>query len=274
MQVGNAGKERDDARAPSLYGNGDPLWRGFPWEGIPLYSSPQFSALLKPDAKYELYQPPSLESGILPGLQGPKPGQHDRQPGPLHDPENRNPRLSGESPRSHPHSPRPKPPSARASGVAHRGKPRVHPLHARDPAAPGGGALPGIPPPLDGSPPQPSPTAPPPQGASSAATRARPGSPNSSGGVPAGRSPGHLRRQLPEELPRTPGARPSAPGRTPNKPEATASSPVGARFSPGDGRFTWPGSGRQEGGDSRGRGVQGAGSGRGKGVAVQPRGLS
>lgn len=54
-----------------------------------------------------------------------------------------------------PHSPRPKPPSARTSGVAHRGKPCVHPRHAGNPAAaPGGGALPGIPRRVDASPPQ------------------------------------------------------------------------------------------------------------------------
>lgn len=81
--------------------------------------------------------------------------------------------------------------------------------------------------------------------------------------------------QLPEGRPQNTG-RPAlrSPGCTPYKPEATASGRVGARFSPGDGRFTWPGSGRQKGGDARGRGVQGAGCGRGQGVAVQPRGLS
>lgn len=91
-----------------------------------------------------------------------------------------------------------------------------------------------------------------------------------------GRSPSHLRRvSCLRDARRTPGTLPSGPpGCTPHKPEATASGRVGARFSPGDGRFTWPGSGRQEGGDARGRGVQGAGYGRGQGVAVQPRGLS
>lgn len=141
-------------RARSLYGNGDPLRRGFPWKGIPLYSCLSFRPDSNPDAKYEFYQSPSQESG----LQGPKPGQHDQQPSPLHDPENRNSKLSRESPSARPpppHSPRPKPPSARTSGVAHRGKPCVHPRHAGNPAAaPGGGALPGIPRRVDASPPQ------------------------------------------------------------------------------------------------------------------------
>lgn len=86
-----------------------------------------------PDAaKYELCRPPSQASGILRRLQGPKPGRRDRQPGPLRDPEHRNPGLSGQSPSAP--SPRPKPRPARTSGVAHCGKPRVRPLHAGNPA--------------------------------------------------------------------------------------------------------------------------------------------
>lgn len=88
-------------RARSLYGNGDPLRRGFPWKGIPLYSCLSFRPDSNPDAKYEFYQSPSQESG----LQGPKPGQHDQQPSPLHDPENRNSKLSRESPSARPPPP-------------------------------------------------------------------------------------------------------------------------------------------------------------------------
>lgn len=213
LEVGNAGKERDDARARSLYGNGDPLRRGFPWKGIPLYSCLSFRPDSNPDAKYEFYQSPSQESGILPGLQGPKPGQHDQQPSPLPRPGEQKPEaLQGITVRRStppPHSPRPKPPSARTSGVAHRGKPCVHPLHAGNPAAaPGGGALPGIPRRVDASPPQPSLAA-----AAAAASRGprQPPPAPGRGPPPPRRCPGGEKsqsseaRQLPEGRPQNTG---------------------------------------------------------------------
>lgn len=239
--------------------------RGSPLERISFERNPSlfFPSVFDPDQTQTPSSScinPHLKSRDPPGAPGPRRG-------PLHDQENKPEALQGVTVRS-PHTrtnlrcspprepPRPSPARTRAtppremepSGGFRRGRLRLHPGRARL---------------------RPPPPLPPPQGGL-VSRRPRPARapqrPAPSGGVPAAASQSPEARRLPEEVPQNSG-RPTLrrPGRTPHQPEATASGRVGARFSPGDGRFTWPGSGRQEGGDARGNGVQGPGSGRGEG---------
>lgn len=215
-----------------------------------------------------MYQAPSQESGTLRGSRAPsRASTTDSQALPPHDRENRTLRLSRES-LSAPDSGRPKPPSARASGVAHRGKPRVRPRTRATP-----------PPPREVEPsrgfrrewmrlhPSRARPPPPPQGGLVSRHPRPAGLPQRLGRVPAGRSPGHRRRAgcLPRNSRRTP-ARPSGP-RAAHPTNLRRQRPAGSgHASPrGTGRSHGqaPGARREETPAGEGCRVRGLGGGRG-----------
>lgn len=290
-----------------FHGNGDPLSEGFPWKGIPLYSSPLPAEIRTTRI---ILVKPTPGTGDSPGTRGPQ-AKRSAMPSqaPSCSPRSREHARSHREAPSVPgspsalHSPRRKRPDPHRR-LTHPGNPRTHPAHAGSshphprrwspspgfhPESPTGVLLHqpgGFSASSSASPPSGAAAAPPapaalcgPRRLHQSPGQGHPAQEISSPQLPApGYAQGGSRASSPKDA--SDGSRapsPQTPGHRPHKPGEAASCGLGARVSPGGGGSHGRAAGAGRGGDARGgrgSGVRGLGGGWGtrlnRGARAEP----